>query len=955
MVQLLCSQHEELIRVQLAECFFVIARNDFPAQWPTALDEAVHALTNAPNPQSLYGALLAYNQLCKVYRTALNDKDAVVLEEICNKGMSIVLNLLQETTKQKTPEAYAFAHLAIKTVNYCLYIRVPAFFKPIATMDSLMQMLLSIAAAEIPAELVHTLYEQRQLKMYEESVFKHKKWALRIVTRIIGQNIKPRGSAAAIKAQKQWNKDTFARYSVPATTLVMSLVASAKNNVLAMPHYLWYQCFRIISYGIPNKTLYTTLIKPQMPALIGDAILNALKLAPYDLDTWREDPHAFVAQSLNVLVLSQDYRSQAETTLKELIKTRTKTALPVTMKVIEQVLNTYAQGMASSPSDATKMELAILKDACLRMVGVLRKFLSTKDFAGAVEQLLAAHAIPELLSYGQPGALNPPVLAVRALWVITEYAKLNFTNASILQTTVEFSCAALSAPDLTLRVEAGQALGKLLAVPSILEYLRPRVKMLFERVFSLMDEFDSETLGVLFRKMLEYFEDDLAPIAQEIIAHIVPKFMSLMRESDTEGLEDVDEEAEEKFFTAQQYLASIHTVLVALENAPERIPALEAHIVPVIHAVLDSQLVDFVDDAMIIVQALTYYPETVISDAVWSIYPKIIKMVVEGWGTDCLESAVNPLANYISKNLNQFLAGSVDGQKYFDMLISIPVALFADRDGENMAQLAAQLLRVLTGYAGEGQLVPLYTPILKLCGETIAVASNTHLKILIFDSVAALMYYNPLLTIQCLNELNLLTSTFNNWFALLPQYKSTISLYYAIIGLSALLKDVGADQLPAQMAQQLPVFVGKLCEAMLRLQELENEKDVEDEDDDEEVFQNIDSDVEDDDDDGDEEALESKLAALSDDARRSLVGNDVFEDDFQASEDGIVTPLDDMNSFAVFLDGIQAWVNRDGGRFPEFTASITNPASPLAPVFEYAKVRRQEFDDAVKDLEKEDN
>ena len=165
MVQLLCSQHEELIRVQLAECFFVIARNDFPAQWPTALDEAVHALTNAPNPQSLYGALLAYNQLCKVYRTALNDKDAVVLEEICNKGMSIVLNLLQETTKQKTPEAYAFAHLAIKTVNYCLYIRVPAFFKPIATMDSLMQMLLSIAAAEIPAELVHTLYEQRQLKM----------------------------------------------------------------------------------------------------------------------------------------------------------------------------------------------------------------------------------------------------------------------------------------------------------------------------------------------------------------------------------------------------------------------------------------------------------------------------------------------------------------------------------------------------------------------------------------------------------------------------------------------------------------------------------------------------------------------------------------------------------------------------------------------------------------------
>jgi hypothetical protein len=224
--------------------------------------------------------------------------------------------------------------------------------------------------------------------------------------------------------------------------------------------------------------------------------------------------------------------------------------------------------------------------------------------------------------------------------------------------------------------------------------------------------------------------------------------------------------------------------------------------------------------------------------------------------------------------------------------------------------------------------------------------------------MAALAYYNPQLFVKALQDVKLFMPAMEAWFSLIPKYKTTTTLYYAILGLSAIIGGVPIEMFPAEMAKMMPVMIGKLCEAMVLLQELENAEEEEDDDDEQDVFQNMDSDVEldDDDADDDEEAIADKLASLGGSSLRSVVGDDFGDDfgDYSAIDSDIVTPLDDINTFEVFLEAMQAWVNRDGAKFPEFAPAIVSSDSPLSPVFEYATIRRKEFANALLELEKED-
>lgn len=930
LIEVICTETEWLIRVQLLEVLFQILRCDYPRDWPTAFDQIMAALRSANSAESMFGAVSCFNVICKVFRHAGNKDDKNQMNNFISSGMPIIFPILQSVIHQNTPFANEFSKIVLKAFSYAIQVSVPDYFKAWENMDQWVALLLTVAKSPLDASLI-AIVSQDPDQLRTHASIKLRKWSLKILSRILAGQIHIRTTEALKKKHNAWIKAWAERYGSSLLSVVVEIVKSGKEGHPVAPK-VWLQCFDILKSSVLKLALYNAMIKPNMSIFIESAVFPTLVLTPGDLQVWQEDPHGFVAQTLNPLSTMGDHRYAAERFLEHLVKSRTKTALPLVLSFVQKVLTSY-----QTAGDATKPSLVLSKDAALRMLACIKKHIITAN-PKMIEEIIVHHIFPEFSSanIAQSGG-NPPVLVVRGLAFIAAFTKCKFSSPDILLKTVEFSCSCLGAADLTLRVEAGQTLGKLVRNSSIREALRPNLGALFQQLLSLINEVSNETLGLLFRDLLEHFAEDLAPFADGLVSHLVPMFIQCASQDGD------DDETEEALLAASQYLASIVGIVMSLEEAPaQMVQRMEQLCEPMVTFVLKNEGIDYIDGILELFQCFTYYPE-VISDYTWANYPLLIQASLT-WATDYMENFSGPFVNYFSNNIDNFYARP----EYVNMMLSVPVQFFADNDRSSDASFVAHILRTLLGYTTKGQLDSQYPQLMKLLLDKLVNSDNTYLRLLCLDCLCAMLHNSLQAFMSTLISMNSLDIFFNHWFSLIDNMKDQDRVIYTVHALSKLIETVPAAQMPPSLQNQMRVVVGKLLGAMLQLKDITERRKLEtdevDDDDEEGDIFDAPSDFELDDENekaDDANTMQVSLEKLSAEARAELTGD---REEFGSAWEAYSTPIDDINPFTHFLNALQVFRERDGANYADFVQSVFDPNSVTNELFKFAQTSAVEFD-----------
>lgn len=445
-----------------------------------------------------------------------------------------------------------------------------------------------------------------------------------------------------------------------------------------------------------KKSLFSQYIQPHMRMFLR-AIVSCYSLQRPDLEQLEDNPPLFIETILNAGLV--DGMNDANTQLDEILTILfVKKKQIVSEYFLEELINKpllVYQKMREEPlshSHDEQLYAMTQKDAAMRIFGITRIFnhpdMLSNTFA-FIQSIQEQHLV------GSPRAWpKPPLLELRSLWCIQRFyqelsaliagklqiARVNGDGTVVAESYAEpavqvalktaSQCVSLLVPDaemqsrinvdptvLALRIQAASTLDMLLNIKQVRDAALPFSSQLFSSSLELLESVDNERLSVLFQRLLYHYQDHVFPFAITILQRLVQKFMTLVAEDNYDENQivnfadyddDDDNDASEKYWAAIALLTSMHTVVVAVSDEPTALHSCEELLIPLCAHLLDQQLSDYVEQMLTIVQCLTYYTSK-ISQQLWELYPKVMGMLIHGWGSEHLEPALPLLANYFSK------------------------------------------------------------------------------------------------------------------------------------------------------------------------------------------------------------------------------------------------------------------------------------------------------------------
>jgi hypothetical protein len=431
---------------------------------------------------------------------------------------------------------------------------------------------------------------------------------------------------------------------------------------------------------LANQYIYSNL------DLVLPAMSSLSMLSVSDLDSLQDDPLRFVEYTLNHGLVEQlnDVYHMCDSILKLLFKKKPSLSQHFLERLINQPLNRY-KSIVSLPNVTQQQYTAALfhKDVAIRTFGGLSRIFDHDNFLNNTVSFLKS-LLQEHLSLPPQQWADPQLLECRTLWCFARFSQTLHSlakrpehplHADAVQAALSVASQCLSlllvTPELKQKIEivpglaaarlqASVTLLALLTILQVKENIFPFAAQLFLSLLEMLEEnSDAENLNVLFQQLIVTYKDSLFPVAQQVLARLVPKFMTLLQELMTPEDDDDDgdflgddDDVQEKYWAAVAQLSSMHTIVGAIGDNADALRMAEQYLIPVCTTILDNELSDYIEEMMTIVQCFTYYEE-VISDEVWTLYPKIIRYLLNG--NDENYAAVLPsLANFLSKDANIF-------------------------------------------------------------------------------------------------------------------------------------------------------------------------------------------------------------------------------------------------------------------------------------------------------------
>lgn len=216
----------------------------------------------------------------------------------------------------------------------------------------------------------------------------------------------------------------------------------------------------------------------------------------------------------------------------------------------------------------------------------------------------------------------------------------------------------LSSQHIVVSVEAALAISNLLDHEAAVEFVRPGLGQILKIFLKIMDEIDFEDLVSALRKIVDIYEEEIAPYAVSLCSKLSEAYLRLI--NSTGDTEDVDSEAG---FTTDGLMTAIRRVLNSISGKfPELYPQLEQILEQPIYTCLSDPSGASADEGLTCVAELIYNQQSV-SPRMWGMYAYIINLYIQDKVVlDTLISQASvPLINFMVKAPEQFKTASFEG------------------------------------------------------------------------------------------------------------------------------------------------------------------------------------------------------------------------------------------------------------------------------------------------------
>lgn len=772
----------EKIRLQFEEIAHSISKVDFP--W----DEILLQIDNTfgSDVDHIYAGLSMIYQIAKVYEFAMDEKRKnlkLLIDRVFPKLESLLGTFLNETNG----DAFRYISLILQIFWVSFYIELPQSQTSLQNIDSWLMKFKIILELNL-GELENPVLSEDEAKIRESlPQWTSKKWAAQIVHRFFNRYF----NLAYLKDHNQVIGQHFQQtWAIPLFTIILPQLF--KRSAYFVPNIVTNYLLKYVSQAIKfeniaelMKTVTAPNGKPAIMALITDIIIPVIYRTQSDEELWQENPIEFVRKESD---LGRAYYSAKSSAIDLLITICEKGYLSLFLEFVSHELQ-------SNPA-------LLQKEAILLALGSLYQILKDNaDLAQNVETILSVYVYPEFEN-------SVGFLRARACWMYAQFASFPFTNQDHQKSALQKMCQLMLDPDLPVRIEAATGLPRILLWDISKERVSSEIKDILQVYLKIINEIDSEEVVDALEDIVGRFSTEIIPYALEFTQHLIQAFF---RMSNNEGQQDEGESA----MAAVSILNTIAKLLDAFEERPEDLLNMSLLLTPVFDFVLNEKGCEFFEEGIHLYTSLLYYAP---AGSLPHLFPycRCLRASLLGEGTVkayALEHTLevfSPIANLISKYPQLTLEN-------LPLPLTMGLDLIKNEAAEEPDVIAGCKILTTLLENHKGQLDNSIPEIIKTATDIYRTQLKKKAKTHASQVICVALWNSPMVTLQSLQGLGVLTDAFRNCFENLNQFSDFLPRSYAILGLSSLIYMF--ESLPALILDGMPIILKKLLKLWRDLEE----------------------------------------------------------------------------------------------------------------------------------------
>ncbi|KAL8273198.1 hypothetical protein Esti_002956 [Eimeria stiedai] len=835
------------VRLQLIECLRIIAVHDYPAKWPTLLEEVcadLHADSTACN---FFTALSVLRKLVGIYEfKGRGSRQA--LDLIIDRTWPLLLPIVARLLKEGGPDnadAMTLLKLALKCYWSCTQLCLSNSPLVVSTMDSWFELLSACLLLPVPASMMGGLSAEERSQL---PVFKAKKWALQIVQRVFTRF----GDQKMLKRERGGDKDEdavakeFGKHFVDhwsgrlTEQLVLLLQQHTQQEVWLSPRML-NLALQYLALAVESASLYKPIIKPQGAFLVFQLCLPLMHYSSEDVETWEAEPVEYIRRQSDPLEAFSQPREAAIEFVKSLVRYRAKDFLEPMYMTVHRVCVEYQQAVQNN---CLTEAVCQAKDGVLVLAGALCERLASKKRQAPIEGMLSSFVLPDLSSPNR-------FLRMRACWVYEVYlgSVRCWKEEAPLVEAYNRMLALLGDPELPVRVQAGVSIKAFfqVEVAALQQAIVPNLKWLAERLFMLMQDIDHDQLVTTLEQLVVSFEEHVEPLAKDLVRALTAALVAML---DREGVaqQSKDEDAEEDAaFACIAVISTLKTVLGAVTGTPHVYDEILPDLLPTLDALITPEGVDHLEDALDILAYLTFYLKPPFPPKLWSYFDAMYQAVcggstpsrplpealADGWAADHLEQMLPVIANLLGRDPETFAAGKIETGLSYPECVVLMARLCVQDSEEVEACTGLQLLSVLLlGSAPRRSVDQLLEPMLQVVWAWVQKAQREEQPISKVTKRAFILFVSSLFVyglepaVELLQKLQILDPVLSFVFENANLVETCDQRKTFVLAFAPLLRAVAAApaQWPSWLGCHLDTLVPTLASHGIALREMREKK-----------------------------------------------------------------------------------------------------------------------------------
>lgn len=578
------------------------------------------------------------------------------------------------------------------------------------------------------------------------------------------------------------------------------------------------------------------LIQPHYGIILKHVIFPLLTPNEDTLETFENDPQEYIHRNLELW--DNDYSPDlaAASVLITTVGRHPSLTLAPTMEFIVEIL----QANVASTSSMS-LEQAVQVESVLKMVSnILDKLLEKKSpYRNDVECMLKTFILPLFNS-------NYGFLKARVCDICSKLGDISFQDPNTIETILQgiMSCLNDSSDSyLPINLSASLALQTFISEPHFNQALTGSVVPIMQKLLSLSNEFESDSISGVMQDFVEQYSEQLQPFGIELMTTLVQQFLKLAVDlneasnidpSTLMNNEDIPDESD-KEMAALGILSTVISILLSFENSLEIVKSLEQAFYPAAEFILKNDMEDFYRELSEFVENSTFLLRQV-TPITW----RILELVGEANRKE--ESMVAYYLEDFMLMINNILAYGSDELRKNDFYSKILFEIYANSmitEDTSLDELhvlfeLSQKLTITLGTQLPNEVRErfLKDSLQSILTEKESLKTNIVFAVNAFNVILASTVSAPALTLTFLKQNNAIELFLDTWLTFfIPHYTRTFDIKLSVMALLNILNQLSEAECTSlaitsilpKLGSYLVGLIGKYPEAERELREKRKE------------------------------------------------------------------------------------------------------------------------------------